>query len=268
MTQESQHNEQPVEKVVMSRKLLNRNRIIEFYIWMFVAAILAVKPIYHIRSYGIEKTLFDVYYELLLALVILLFPFLYKLIFGKLPLESLRHRLGNDAEIKIKGNGNTIIVERESDAISEDLNFHEKLIAESKSISDKIYNRSGAYLLVGCLIAFTGIAIFYSPIFNTTDLKLAGDLSINLLLYAPRFGALFFIEFIAFFFLKQYRIMIEEYKGQEDLIKQIISSCNFHENPITLKKDETTSQLEIEKLTQEDLDVFSKFTELVKGIRK
>jgi hypothetical protein len=139
---------------------------------------------------------------------------------------------------------------------------------------------------VGCLIAFIGVAIFYSPIFQNTT---STDISQRLLDYLPRFGALFLIEFIALFFLKQYRIMLEEYRYYEAIKRKrqdnfnLIELVETHRDNLELLKlltenisqtvitklvtGETTEILETQKLVNHDMDMFSKFTDLIKEIK-
>ena len=177
------------------------------------------------------------------------------------------------------------VVENDEKPLSE-LTYVENCINESKNIAERVFSRSGVYLLVGCLVAFTGVAIFYSPLFSITS---SIDVTQRLLDYLPRFGALFFIEFIAFFFLKQYRIMLEEYRYYEaikrkrqdnfvlveliekykdnpELLKTLVDKVN--QSTITkLANGETTEVLETQKIVNQDMDIFSKFTDLIKEIK-
>jgi hypothetical protein len=100
---------------------------------------------------------------------------------------------------------------------------------------------------------------------------------------------LFFIEFIAFFFLKQYRIMLEEYRYYEAIKRKrqdnlnLIELIETHKDNLELLKlltesisqtvitklsnGETTEILETQKIVNQDLDIFSKFTDLIKEIK-
>ena len=167
-----------------------------------------------------------------------------------------------------------------------ELSYSENCINESTDISERIYSRSGVYLLVGCLTAFTGVAIFYSPLFKITS---STDVVQRLLDYLPRFGALFFIEFIAFFFLKQYRIMLEEYKYYEaikrkrqdnftirkiieenkdkpEILKIIIEALNQTKIK-KLANGGTTEIFETKKMINQDMDIYSKVTELIRELK-
>jgi len=229
----------------------------------------------------------EFYNQFLLGTLLLLIPVLFKLIFGKLPLEYLRSKREGAHEIKIQDsqNINLVIKQHQNNNLNDDYNL--VCVNESKTISEKIYARSGVYLLVGCLIAFIGLAIFYSPIFPKSS---STEIAQRLLDYLPRFGALFFVEFIAFFFLKQYRIMLEEYRYYEaikrkrqDNLKLVELIDTYKDNIDLLKlltenlsqtvvkrlsKGETTEILETQKIVNQDLDIFGKLTELVKEVRK
>lgn len=265
------------------------SRLIEMYVWV-IFAMLTMMPIIYwsIRSGGLRTEFFmDFYYQFLFAVFIILIPVLFKLIFGQLPFEYLRSKRinGNDIRIENSSNINVTIENELKDEIK--MSYSEICISESKNISERIFSRSGVYLLIGCLIAFTGIAIFYSPLFPTVNSN--SDITQRLLDYMPRFGSLFFIEFIAFFFLKQYRIMLEEYRYYEaikrkrqdefnlmktieehkdntDILKIIIEKLNPSINN-KLVNGETTETLEIQKIVNQDLDLFTKVTEMIKAIK-
>lgn len=264
------------------------NTMLELYLWVFLSILIIFPALYYSIKDGIyQNFIMDFYNQFLLVALLLLIPILFKLIFGKLPLEYLRSKRESGHEIKIQDNKNINVVIEQSkiENIVEDYNL--LCINESKAIAEKIYTRSGVYLLVGCLIAFIGLAIFYSPIFPKSN---STEIAQRLLDYLPRFGALFFVEFIAFFFLKQYRIMLEEYRYYEaikrkrqdnlnlselintykdnvDLLKLL--SENFTQPVITkLSKGETTEILETQKIVNQDLDIFAKLTELVKELKK
>ena len=264
------------------------SRLIELYIWVIVAVLTIIPPFYwSFRQGGFDTRFFiDFYYQFLLAVFILLFPTLFKLIFGQLPFEYIRSKRNSTQDIKIESINNSTVIFEKNDMTENQLSYAEKCILESKSIAERIFSRSGVYLLIGCLIAFTGISIFYSPLFATIT---STDITQRLLDYLPRFGALFFIEFIAFFFLKQYRIMLEEYryyeaikrkrqdnfnlinliekhKGNPEILKIIVEKVN--QNTISkMANGETTEILETQKIVNQDLDIFSKFTDLIKEIK-
>lgn len=213
------------------------------------------------------------------------------------------------------------------------------LVRESYIISEKIYSRAGAYLFLGCSIAFTGIAVFSTFLVDNTEkntiekrfdinalnamstlntsrdtlskpvVKALRQAIINQIMnndsaqsksdyvyfgvkvidYLPRFGALLLVEFVAFFFLKQYRVMLEEYRYYESLKRKRQDDLSFalflefnkdnHELikifsqrfsdivPHKLAKDETTQVLETQKILNQEMDLIGKLTDLIKSIR-
>lgn len=86
-------------------------------------------------------------------------------------------------------------------------------ITESKNNADRLLSRSNTCLVVGCIISILGVFVFYLLNLGTEYNSL--EISQQLFTLLPRFGILFFIEYVAFFFLKQYRILMEEYRYYE-----------------------------------------------------
>ena len=269
-----------------------QQKVLEIYFWMIVSMIplfpaIALKLTNSKNGTDYEFFL-DNYINILSSLLTLLLPLLVKLIFGKLPFEYIRNRNNKNKSIEsLEYNEEDIqAIYPILDEVSED--YKVKCINESHIIAEKIFIRSGVYLLVGCLIAFAGITIFYSPWFN----KISNNAEIGqrLLEYIPRFCALFFIEFIAFFFLKQYRIMLEEYryyeavkrkrqdalnlinlieqyKNEPDMIKIFKEFSGETLSHHKLTREETTQILETQKILNQDTDIFGKFIDLVKEVK-
>lgn len=264
------------------------NRFIELYVWMIIAFLVAFPAFFYSFRHRIyDDFLLEFYNQFLLVALLILTPVLFKLIFGKLPLEYLRSKREGTQQINIQEshNINNIVMNKQTN--EEKLEkYNMQCINESKAISERVFTRSGVYLLVGCLIAFIGVAFFYSPIFQKTN---STDITQRLLDYLPRFGALFFIEFIAFFFLKQYRIMLEEYRYYEAIKRKrqdnlnLIELIETHKDNIELLKlltdnlsqtiitklsnGETTEILETQKIVNQDMDIFSKLSDLIKEIK-
>lgn len=263
-------------------------RMLELYIWTFFALLVVFPGLYYSWQYHIYEGFFlKYYYQFLIGAMLILTPMLFKLIFGKLPLEYLRSIREGTQEIKIQDSHDIKVIVHQNTNQENLPNYNLQCIYESKAIAEKIFTRSGVYLLVGCLIAFIGVAIFYSPIFPNTH---STDITLRLLDYLPRFGALFFIEFIAFFFLKQYRIMLEEYRYYEAIKRKRQDNLNMiqlieaHNDNLELLKilmenisqtvvtklsnGETTEILETQRILNQDMDIFSKFTDFIKEIKK
>lgn len=241
------------------------------------------------------------YFELLLGALVALFPFVFYQIFGKSPLHAIRTRQTDSEKqnIVIHGDGNVIQVSKdnaakmESEAAKNTTQLLFQLAKNAEVLSNKIYVRSGVYLIFGVLIAFSGIAYFsLQSISVATSQSTAQQPEVTTLLIAlaPRFGILFFIEFIAFFFLKQYRAAMDEFRHY-DAIKRnresqlaiflmatkefpetsfvtVIEKANFFEQIGRLGAGETTELLEANKLNKSELDgIKDLLSELLKRIR-
>ncbi|MCE7066690.1 hypothetical protein [Dyadobacter sp. CY326] len=289
------------------RRLKQNYLLLEFSVWVIFAVLpltyIYLKEIDFAKSFRTivksstmtqEKALLNQlkYLCFTLSVGITLFPLLYRLIFGLFPFEALRKKFSKYDNLDLPAVPvQSKYVLSEDGRTLEDRDYkytHLMGIKESIQIAERIFSRSGVYLLVGCLIAFGGAAIFYSPFFPSSR---ETDVWKRLVDYLPRFGALFFIEFIAFFFLKQYRIMLEEYryyeavkrKRQDDfnMIKYILDNKdNLEMVKLTVEvlskggesnkmsKDQTTEVLELQKQVDQDMDIFAKFVEVVKLVKK
>ncbi|HGF7207044.1 TPA: hypothetical protein AB5E66_003598, partial [Vibrio cholerae] len=120
------------------------------------------------------------YFEIILSLIVVIFPVLFRLIFNRLPLESLRvGREVNNIRItnveSVSGDNNVRNVEQlisQKTASETPEEFITNLTLNSRDLAKSMYSRSGVYLLIGVLIAFSGLAFFYlqtTTIVNGTD---------------------------------------------------------------------------------------------------
>jgi hypothetical protein len=270
-------------------------------------------------------------------------PGLFYQIFNLYPIEFLRIAIRTKSwPVDIANSASSpapASAEQSGSALNDYISQQKALVRESYLIAEKIYSRAGAYLFLGCSIAFVGVAVFNTFLVNKADvgiiearfdtnafnamsqLNSRGDTLtrpvVNALRtaiiskildkgptgakddylsfgtkvfdYLPRFGALLLIEIVAFFFLKQYRVMLEEYRyyesikrkrqdalvalmaiaengDSEDVLKSIINLYN-HTDHHKLTRDETTQIIESQKIISQELDLFSKITELIKSIK-
>ncbi|KQL33533.1 hypothetical protein AN960_20890 [Bacillus sp. FJAT-25509] len=265
------------------------SKIMELIFW-FITAYLVGFPFWQYIVWSATPRDIDRYYDkILFSSITIIFPILFKLIFGGLPIDSLRRRfrtleLHGDKEVKI-------IKKHTKDVHVRDIHIMNVHVSEAVELANKIYNRAGAYLLSGCIIAFVGIFLFYSPIFGDL-IKIDTSKSILSVVfsYVPRFGAMIFIEVIAFFFLKQYKIMMEEFRyyerikrrrqdnltvmelvkefNNESTLKTILENCKFEESPSRVLNGETTEVIETQKTINDDLVVWDRLIELTKVVKK
>lgn len=292
---------------ILSIFILRRS---ELQIWIFfgffvLLPVLIKFPSYYNSSNTRGEDLFitlsnfimDNYYVIFIASLISFFPILFKQIYGIFPLELLsQSKKSNDIRIENIAEHSPITVfvnESENNINQEEIDYLLSNVKESKQIAENIYQRSGTYLLIGSLIAILGVAIFYSPIFMHFDNKdqlTKIDPTSKLFEYLPRIGALFFIEFIAFFFLRQYKIMLEEFRYYEgikrvrqdryaiigiiekyshnpEMLNTILEKLNQPYINNKLAKDETTELIESRKIINQEQDFFNKLTELIKELK-
>lgn len=310
-------NEIPTKFQVLKR---NQNTLLELCVWFLLSVVVAGKPIFYGFTFGFRAKDFflEFYSVILISILVFLFPILFKLIYGKLPLEYIRDRGRREKVSKDEKKPDSIDnieyneeyahasydnialpIDDDSFVIDtvaypEDLHILQVYLSSAQKVSDKIYGRTNAYLLIGCLIAFAGVLFFYFQSatlhgsIKTEDKDFYSKLLIE---YLPRIGTLIFVETIAFFFLRQYRQTMEEfryyeaikrqrenqyavfklvndYKDKPELFEKLISYCEFSANPNKLMQGETNSIIEAEKIIPKDTEVFDKFIELFKLYKK
>ncbi len=131
---------------------------------------------------------------------------------------------------------------------------------KSERKSTELYNRSTLMLILGLLIALLGVVIFYLtlPEFKGES----NPMNYLSLTIRPTF-ILIFIQSIAFYLLKQYRSLIQDYKYfHEDYLKksqnfvtyQLMQNDNLKEIELKLI-DKLLSENDNEKIRTQDLNV-------------
>jgi hypothetical protein len=271
-----------------------RRRIVELYLWIFLGILISGRAIFEIATYAAPPIVVvqERYFEFLVSIVVVIFPVLYRLIFNMLPLESIRRRreiisfeVSRDERRLNKNNEHEeslddLIAQRTSSETSEV--FLTSLALSSRQLAKGLYSRSGVYLLIGVLIAFSGLVFFY---LQTTALIKQPDATSLLISLAPNFGILFFIEFIALFFLKQYKSAMDEFRYYESLqrsreetlalvklikesgesinVYELIEKCGFRSTSEKLETGQTTELLESKKLNKDEAEIFAKILDIV-----
>ena len=283
---------------------------LELIIWIIISLTVGFRLIFAML-WGKPFMIFaEFYFDLLLTLIVLLFPFLFKLIYGEFPFQHIRtvrlkrvvinqnkttelpkQNTAIDKEDKSETLDNTKTEDIIEHTVSE-LNIIEVYLKQSQKLSERIFSRSSAYLLIGCLIAFAGVIFFYVQSFyvktTVTDFT---ELNFTIRETLPRIGVLIFVEAIAFFFLKQYKSTMEEFRYYEAIKRQrenqylianyvisnrdniddfttIIDKLNLNDNPNKLSKDETTQLLENQKISVQESNFIEKLIDMLKIIRK
>jgi len=226
------------------------------------------------------------------------FPVIFNLIFGALPIELMRRKYVRFASTELEGSVSEMKMKKaEESALSNSASSTElcafsvqelfSLYAtSSRNLSQGLFNRSGVYLLVGVIVAFSGLGFFYIETLKPTT-YLGVDLVIAL---APKFGILFFIELVAFFFLRQYRSAMDEFRyyeavkrkreetlaliqllharGKELDVVDLVKAGFFFSDGKILNKDQSTEIIEARKLEKSELEVLEKVIDAVSRSKK
>jgi hypothetical protein len=280
-------------------------RLMEIYLWLVASVAVGGGIIFDIvarREPPVD--VFAVrYLEFLLAFITVIFPFVFRLIFGALPLESIRRKRAQrqleaqdrPEEIRASSGIREAEIRVLSDAMStENLSSAPatKLFAyyasSSRRLSQSIYSRAGVYLLVGVFVAFSGLAFFYSQTVQLAPIALEG-LAL-LITLAPKFGILFFIELVAFFFLRQYRAAMDEFRYYEAIKRNreetlaliriavdtgkpfdpidLVKNESFFSKAGVLDKGQSSEIIESRKLEKNELDLLEKVIDVVSRSKK
>ncbi|YCI30143.1 hypothetical protein M1E08_04510 [Erwinia sp. PK3-005] len=156
------------------------------------------------------------------------------------------------------------------------------LISASELISKNIYSRGNLYLILGVMFAMAGLGFFYSQTHTIDINKSVINQAISLL---PNFGVLFFLELVAFFFLKQYRVVMDEYRYYEAIkrsreeslaiikfakdskndidIIELLDKIKFSSGVGRLESGQSTEIIEARKLDKTELEALTKMVEMV-----
>jgi hypothetical protein len=158
---------------------------------------------------------------------------------------------------------------------------------ESNTLAQRVYLRSGTYLFVGVFIALGGLGFFY---LRSINLPLEINLMDRVLSLLPGFGILFFIEFVALFFLRQHRAAMDDFRyydavrrhRQENLViltmfaennnvaptADVIKAMKIYSGDEKLARGETTEILEARRLQRDDIVIFEKLVEAFGAIKE
>jgi len=291
----------PIEIIKNLYSLLKKSASnVEVFVWWLVALVYGAK-VYLGYEYIMRKKLigeyhwytdndfiYDNYNDFVILIALILIPIIVKMIYEITPMQLIFHLFSHSRK-QIKGNvANVDTMPDKSNDISgmAICEYMHQLEKESLQIAEKIYSRAGVYLIVGISIAMSGIFIFAAfPIRIAQDREvMAGILDM-----LPRFGALFFVEFIAFFFFKQHRIMMDEFRYYESVKRQRQSNLvlvklstsmecqtsidllskhmRLFDNPVKINSNQTTELLELRKIPSEEIGILDKILELLHLIK-
>ena len=284
------------------------NRLKELTVWCIMSAICLGGVFISARfsGYTIAGILAERYLEVILSFILVTFPILFEMVFDVLPITALNEKLkrekGNVSypqSIEYEVNTtNRVPVESDGGSQANDENVssvrsrqgaNDRLIqysSESRLISKNILRRAGIYLLVGVMIAATGLLFFY---LRGIVGGVPRDVTAAVFVLAPHFGILFFIEILAFFFLRQHRAAMDEFRyyeavaraREEMFVKFLLLEDNCAVNLVdAIKNGEFSSQtsdlapgystelLEARKLEGSDLAGLAKILEGLAEFKK
>jgi len=247
------------------------------------------------------------YTEILAGFLTLVFPVAFSLVYGAFPLEILRLRrmsaaeraryLGSNAvdlHGALRGRADQPSAGAPTPTVSEvslsaptSTDLLASQIDGSRIVASNLYTRSSLYLLVGSMVALSGVLFFY---LQSASINLSGSLTTVVVGLVPRFGILFFIEFIAFFFLRQYRAAMDEFRYFEAIKRSreeslfaftVLDSMNdppavvealrsglFSSKTPTLAPGQSTEMLETRKVDASELAGLAKIIEGLAAIKK
>jgi hypothetical protein len=212
-------------------------------------------------------------------------PLLFRMTFATLPFAALRRVAANRAYAALG-----------AEKVSEDA-FHQhvsdprellyRFARESGELAQRIYTRAGVYLIVGVFIAIGGLGFFYFRTPSVSEQQTVVERALSLL---PGFGILFFIEFVALFFLRQHRAAMDDFRyydavrrrREENLVilqmfaennmiaatTDVIKAMTIYSGPEKLIEGETTEMLEARRLQRDELVIFEKLIEALSAAKE
>jgi hypothetical protein len=281
-----------------------RFRLIEAYLWTIIATAIAGRVLYFSVRYPSDATgiLRDFYWDVVIAGLVFIFPVVFRLIFGLLPLEFLRQsRLRSQRPSSVINIGGDYLggplpgteptqTGQLNGSPAATVPAHALLLEyarSSRQLAKSIYGRAGVYLLVGVLVAFSGLAFFYA---QTGALTATPDIGAFFLVLAPKFGILFFIEFVAFFFLRQYRSAMDEFRYYEAVARvreevvalfclasdsgsplqplELVKYDSYFSKAGLLSKGQSTEILETRKMEKNEIDLLEKVVDTLARAKK
>ncbi|MCL6366027.1 hypothetical protein EXT60_17465 [Pectobacterium carotovorum subsp. carotovorum] len=218
------------------------------------------------------------------SLVLTIFPIIYTLSYGCSPLQKILLIIFK----AIPSRKDFFIPEKDEVSLSSNdiaMQYFEELSISSANLASSILSRSSLYLLVGVLSSVGGLLFFY---YQVANIRVEGDLfstASTFFMMVPKISILIFIELIAFFFLRQYKSTMDEFRYYESIkrsrqetlaILKLISINNekidylsvmdkigFRSKIDKLEQGQTLDILESKKLEKHEFEILSKIIDSV-----
>ncbi|HBP3595461.1 hypothetical protein [Escherichia coli] len=299
MTQENKLNEEShraelrkinVSMLLRSDRMKGLINVYEVILWFMILYYLFKTRVFNdfIEMLGptISYSLIDINPGIK-SFIVGLVPMAFTLVYRVSPIQLIIRRLSNSESSAADGIGE-LKAEIEAAAQKEKTKeevaeaFLQSLVYSSSALARDIFSRGSLYLFFGVIFSICGLGFFYTQVQVVSP---TSDFKVILLTMAPKFGILFFIELISFFFLKQYRVTMDEFRYYEAIkrsreetlaIVKIISINNseidymalldklkFSSNVGKLDSGQTTELLEARKFDKDELDFLAKIVEAV-----
>lgn len=212
---------------------------------------------------------------------------IYTVIYGISPIQNIVLKIfgyedRDEEDRRLQANPT---VDSDTNNVEESFEIYlKKIIKNSEQLSNTILNRGSLYLFLGIVFSVCGLGFFYMQAHN---LNAVADVTHQLISLLPNFGVLFFIELISFFFLKQYRVTMDEFRyyeaikrsreeiltlvklylavGKESDLPNIFEKISYSSQVGKLESGQSTELIESRKLDKNELDSLTKIIEAAIG---
>lgn len=308
-------SESIVVEYLVKKMVSNIHTIAEMFFWILIAFLFSLPILNDFFWYGSiqSETIYGNSSQLVYSFILIVGPVVFGFVYGDLPLNFLKNKRSRaeiinlqrqvgepNAETKREFDNsvesselNDLYVEprtvsKSLDASSETVvEYIRYMMLTSTQLANRMLRNASLYLFSGVLIAIVGLGFFYTQTLNSVSSSgLLNTISFSSTMIAliPKFGILFFIEFIAFFFLKQYRTSMDEFRYYESLkrsreetyaivrlmmldggkinVLNLIEKYGFRTKLDKLEAGQSLDHLEARKLDKSELEILAKIVEV------
>lgn len=210
-----------MKKIIGERYL----ELLEVFLWFFLPLLyFVITDRTTFVNYNFLEDLDKTFKHLFTSIFISFFVIIFRLIFLRYPFQFLREKFLGIRSVIIEDDERSDVVKEKNISIV----FLENCVRDSEKIAENILSHSRLHLFLGCTLALGGLGLFCYFIYNqqfTPDINILLSNMTNIwdgllrifVSFLPKFGVLFFVEYIAIFFLRQYKKLQDEYKYYESI---------------------------------------------------
>lgn len=210
-----------MKKIIRERYL----ELLEVFLWFFLPLLyFVITDRTTFVNYNFLEDLDKTFKHLFTSIFICFFVIIFRLIFLRYPFQFLREKFLGIRSVIIEDDERSDVVKEKNISIV----FLENCVRDSEKIAENILSHSRLHLFLGCTLALGGLGLFCYFIYNqqfTPDINILLSNMTNIwdgllrifVSFLPKFGVLFFVEYIAIFFLRQYKKLQDEYKYYESI---------------------------------------------------